>query len=232
VSLLELADSLRARCLSAGVSEAVIDRISSEAPRVWWSASVDDLLADVLLVAPGLVVGQVRIRILPPMEGNRWELSVVAPDRPGLLAVTAMVCAAHDFSIRSARVTSWPGIALQRLMVEPLGLPLSAEPDFNQLGQALRAALTTETADVEVSATQPLADSEDFSIDSIEDLGQGMSRVAVSGRDRLGLLSSIALALGAAGADICAAELSDVDGVVHDVFVVTGLDRVRLASTV
>ncbi len=236
MTLLELADNLRARCMSAGVPSAVIDQISSEAPRVWWKASVDDLLADVLLVAPGLAAGQLRIRILPPMEGNHWELSVVAPDRPGLLAATADVCAAHDFSIRSARVTSWPGIALQRLVVEPLGIPRSREPDFNQLGQALRSALTADSLGNDsvggaATSAEPLTDGADFSIDSIEEVEHGLSRVSISGRDRVGLLSAITRALGAAGADISAAELSDTDGIVHDVFIVTGLDRARLALT-
>jgi UTP:GlnB (protein PII) uridylyltransferase len=227
-------EELRQRAIEAGADHDALDVLLATAPAAWWQAPVDALLSDVLLLLPGLTPGQVRVRIASPQIGeNIWELTVVAPDRQGVLATTAFVCSHHQLSIRSARVASWPGLALQRLSIVPIVIPSSGEPDWIPFGQELRTALTS-TNPTEVLAggsggsggsgkAEPR-----FFVQSVEALSDGTHRVEVSGPDEVGLLAEITRALMAAGADIRAAELSDADGQARDVFVVTGLEPEKL----
>ncbi len=216
-----LADDVRHRLVAAGVDAEQAATVLDDAPAGWWDGPADELVADALLVAPGLRPGQVRVRITSPAPGEPdWELSVVAPDRPGLLARTASVCAGHKVSIRSARVASWPGLALQRMRVRPLEIPLSGEPDWTFIGQSLRDALTAPHDMPDDVHVDPAIE---FSVDAVQDLGDGTHLVRVSGVDRLGLLAMITRTLWAAGADIRSAELHDEDGVVRDTFVVAGV---------
>jgi hypothetical protein len=223
-----LADAVRGRLLAAGVEPVRAAAVVDGAPCGWWEAPAEDLVVDALLVAPGLRPGEVRVRVASPAPGDHdWELSVVAPDRPGLLSRTATVCTAHRVSIRSARVASWPGLALQRLRVRPLDVPLSGEPDWTSLGQALRGALTAAHDDPVDIAVDPAIE---FRIEAVDDLGDGTHRVRVSGDDRLGLLAMITRTLWAAGGDIRSAELHDEDGRVLDTFVVAGVRPEWLAG--
>lgn len=224
----DLLDDVRRRLIDAGVQEARADEVVAGAPTGWWAAGVDDLASDALLIAPGLRPGQVRVRIgSPPPGDDVWELSVVAPDRRGLLARTAAVCAARGMSIRTARVASWPGLALQRMQLRPDVVPPSGEPDWTALGQDLRDAL----AGAEDSMGDIALDgSAEFQVEGIEDLGDGTHRVAVSGVDSVGLLAAITRTLWAAGADIRSAELRDDGGTVRDTFVVAGIQPEWLAG--
>lgn len=219
--ILDVSEELRRRLVDAGVAPSRADEVLDGAPPGWWDASVDDLTSDAMLIAPGLKPGQVRVRIgSPEPDGDVWELSIVAPDRPGLLARTASVCAARGMSITSARVASWPGLALQRMHLRPDVIPSTGEPDWTPLGQDLRSALTgpgDSMADIALDG------SAEFQVDEIEDLGDGTHRVTVSGVDGVGLLAAITRTLWAAGADIRTAELRDEHGLVRDTFVVAGI---------
>lgn len=221
-------EELRQRAIEAGADHDALDTLLATAPAAWWQAPVDALLSDVLLLLPGLTPGQVRVRIASPQIGeNIWELTVVAPDRKGVLATTAFVCSHHQLSIRSARVASWPGLALQRLSIVPIVIPSSGEPDWIPFGQELRTALTSTNPGEALVAGSGSGEPR-FFVQSVEALGDGTHRVEVSGPDEVGLLAEITRALMAAGADIRAAELSDADGQAHDVFVVTGLEPEKL----
>jgi hypothetical protein len=235
-----LREQVLERVADADVDAAVARSIVDLAPSGWWDAPVDVLTTDALLIAPGLRPGQLRVRIGAPTgaEHTAWELTVVAPDRRGLLARTASVCARHGMSIRSARVVSWPAnavgdaesvdLALQRLMIEPSDIPSTGEPDWTPLGLDLRAALNAPDDELGDLAPDSIGA---FEVESVDDLGDGTQRVRVTGADRIGLLSAITRSLWAAGADIRSAELNDVNGVVHDVFIVTGLRTDALTAS-
>lgn len=221
-------EELRQRAIEAGADQTALEALLDTAPAAWWQAPVDVLMSDVLLLLPGLTPGQVRVRIgSPEIGGERWELTVVAPDRKGVLATTASVCSNHQLSIRSARVASWPSLALQRLSLVPVTLPSSGEPDWIPFGQELRTALTSSTP-VDALVARSSSGEPRFLVHSVEALSDGTQRVEVSGPDEVGLLAEITSALMDAGADIRAAELSDLDGQAHDVFVVTGLQPDKL----
>jgi UTP:GlnB (protein PII) uridylyltransferase len=217
---------LRDRAIAVGIHEPIVVALLDGAPAAWWSAPFDDLMADLVLLAPGLLPGQVRLRISAPTEGQLWDLSLVAPDRRGLLATTASVCAAHGMSIRSGRAATWPGLGLQRMQIEPQVVPLSGEPDWTPLGQALRSALCDADPGQPNGAPEHLVTHEtvDFSIDTIEKLPDAMMKVSITAVSQIGLLAAITRALTTAGADIRSAEFVDHDGVISDVFVVSGLN--------
>lgn len=219
MSTVELSGSVREKAIAAGLDAAVVDSLISRAPLGWGDAPLTECVADLVLVAPGIAPGQVRLQVLAPASGSVWDLNIVATDRRGLLATTASVCADHALQIRSARVASWDHVALQRLSIEPTVVPLSGEPDWTSLGQALRSALTDPLApEIPVSALGG-----DFSIDLIEDIGNGLFRVTVSGADRVGLLAAITSSLTYSGADIRSAELRNLGDRIQDVFVVSGI---------
>jgi UTP:GlnB (protein PII) uridylyltransferase len=221
-SIADVRVAVRALLEPSGSDSIVIDSLLGSAPASWWEASVSLLASDIRLLAPGLRPREVRLRIVPPAEGTRWEMSIVAPDRRGLLARTAQVCAQHGVSIAEARIASWPGLALQRLIVVPEQVPSSGEPDWTTVGQALRAALADEVGTSPVDAS--VSAGCDFAINSIEPQPDGSTCVRVSGADRVGLLAAIAKALSEAGADIQSAVLGERDGVAIDVFTVVAED--------
>jgi UTP:GlnB (protein PII) uridylyltransferase len=215
---------VRAAAIAAGVDANAVNRLLETSPPEWLAGDLDDLVGDLQLVAPPLEHGQLRLRVRAPSQSVQWELTVVAHDRPGLLAATAVVCATHGIAIRSARAASWPGLALQRMMIVPSEIPNSGEPDWTPLGQALRAAFDAEPplGPATASASVPGAAAE-FTMDEVTVLEDGALRLTVSGHDRVGLLSAITTRLARAGADIRFADLRDTGGLVRDVFVVTGL---------
>ena len=227
-----VAEEVFRRAVAGGANAGRVGEFLASAPTSWWDAPSNDLVADVMLVSPVLEPGRVRMRIGAPADDDMWDLSIVAPDRRGLLATTADVCAQHGMTIRSARIASWPGdaswpgVALQRMRIVPESIPLSGEPDWTPLGQALRAALTGDTG----PDLAPCVDDGGYSFDRVEGLDDGALRVFVSGVDRVGLLASIAHALTSAGADIRAADLRDEHGMARDVFVVTGIAAGALRS--
>ena len=215
---------LLAAVLTAGVSGAVAASLTDSAPDGWWAATPDELASDLLLVAPGLRPREVRVRVATPEVGEAWQVSVVAPDRVGLLARTAIVCAKNGLSIHEARITSWPGLALQRLVVAPRasgGARSNGEPDWISIGQELRAALADDEVPQSLSEQNWTCD---FSVDSIEPQTDGTTLVKVSGTDGIGVLAGITQSLSAAGADIRSAQLGSSEGVIRDVFVVVASD--------
>ncbi len=219
VTVAEVSEFVRESAIAAGLDALRVDTLISQAPPGWADAPLTECVADLVLVAPGISAGQVRVKVRAPAVGSVWELSVVATDRRGLLATTASVCASHGLQIRWARVASWENVALQRLAIEPTVIPLSGEPDWTALGQDLRQALTDPLA----PAVPASALGGDFSIESVEDLGNALYKVTVTGADRVGLLAAITSSLTYSGSDIRSAELGNDDGRVRDVFVVAGI---------
>ncbi len=221
----ERREALLAVVQTAGVDIGVATSLTDLAPTGWWLASPGELASDLLLVAPGLRPREVRLRVTTPDLGEPWQVSIVAPDRVGLLARTAIVCARNGLSIDEARITSWPGLALQRLTVTPKPIrsseQSSEEPDWISIGQKLRAALADDESPQSFEGKEWTCD---FSIDSIEPQPDGSTLVKVSGTDGIGVLAGITQALSAAGADIRSATLGSSEGLIQDVFVVVASD--------
>ena len=77
------------------------------------------LAADLALCHPPLAVAEVRAVARPMDTASTFRVTVVAADRPGLLADTAAALADEDLTVVSASVATWtdPDIALHSLTV-------------------------------------------------------------------------------------------------------------------
>lgn len=217
-------DEVVARAVAKGVVKGVVEALLDDAPEPWWeSTSVAGLAADVMLLAPGLGPNEVRIRIVAGI--TNWELSVVAADRPGLLATTAGVLADHDLSIDDARIATWTssGLALQRLRVSAPNTSSSVEPDFPFIGQDLRTALATP-----VQRPDHTGFPDGCAVRSVVNVGQRRWRVEVEARDEVGLLAKVANALHALGANVLAADVHSEGHRALDTFLVELDDEASL----
>ena len=217
-------DEVVARAVTKGVAKAAVESLLEDAPDPWWeSTSVAGLATDMVLLAPHLGPNEVRIRIVSGAAD--WELSVVAHDRPGLLATTAGLLADHGLSIDDARIATWThhGLALQRLRVSTRDQPSSGEPDFPFIGQALRNAL---------ALTAPRPETNVFpdgcAVRSVAAMGQGRWKVEVEARDEIGLLARVANVLHGLGANVLAADVHSEGARALDTFLVELDDEASL----
>ena len=223
--------AVREAALERGLPVERVDQLLAEAPEPWWLAATDaELVADISLLIARLGDSEVRLRISAPPEGSdAWELSIVAHDRPGLLGLTASVVAQHDLSIVHARIASWATeqIALQRVSVVPVKVPLSGEPEWPFIGQALRNALTGPP----VEATDPPVLPDGCAVRSVKP-GRLETHwlIDIEARDEMGLLARIAGTLLALGADVIAADIRSVNGRATDTFLVQLADAAGLRT--
>ncbi len=194
-------------------------RLLDEAPAMWLAQrGIESAMADLAILVPVPGPGELRVRIKPlSIEDQTWSLALVAPDRPGLLATTAAVCAAWGLDIRSASVASWVGlgIALQQVTLRA-GVAIEDEPDWVAVGQALRHVL--DGGRVALPAFVPGGPA----TVAIRASGPGRWRVSVSAPDRVGLLAAITGWLRDAGTEIEAAAAYQENGRIEDGFVVLG----------
>ena len=222
---------IREAAVARGLDSDRVELLLATAPGPWaTSADPEDLAADLALLASPLGAEEVRLRIsavLPAVD--TWELAIVAHDRPGLLALTASVAAAHDLSISSARIASWGelSIALQRVRVVAVKLPLSGEPEWPFIGQELRSALT---------GPAPTADAEAFLPAGciVRSITPGRLEthwiIDIDAPDEVGLLARVAATLLALGADVMAADIRSANGRALDTFLVQLDDALGLRA--
>ncbi|HUW04447.1 MAG TPA: alpha/beta fold hydrolase [Acidimicrobiales bacterium] len=165
-----------------GVATDVAHDFVSTAPPLWLMSAAPDVLAsDVSLCHPALREGEVRAVAQPVGGGVRVRLTVVAADRPGLLADSLAVVALEGISVCDASAATWPGsgLALHTLTLDPF-LPISDE-QWDRVGQRLR---TLSTGAVECPEVGPPGVAEV----RVNGTGDGRAVVTVTARDRLGLL--------------------------------------------
>ncbi|MEO5679961.1 MAG: ACT domain-containing protein [Acidimicrobiales bacterium] len=209
-----MAAATEVRALLAGTSlpDDLVQSLVEGASPLWLLGQAPEQVAgDLVLCHPPLVPGEVRV-IAHPVVGGGHKVSVVAPDRPGLLAGTAGALAASGLSITAVAASAWPdvGLAVQRVMVE------GADVDWDGLGADLRAALAGGGGrPVRFTPCPPV---------SVSCTDDGFDRVVVSVRapDRLGLLWAIASWFEERGCNIEVATAEADDGTATDTFVVHG----------
>ena len=156
-------------------------------------------------------------------DPSTFRLTVVAADRPGLLADSAAALAGAGLTVHSASVATWTDrdIALHSMTVTS---GTSIEPDWDDLGERLRSMATGPRPAPRYAprgrATVTLADS-----------GLGGAVVKVIAPDGLGLLEAISRWFAEQGVSIEAAEITTRDGVATDRFLVDGeFDPAALAN--
>ena len=155
------------------------------------------------------------------------EVTVVAPDRPGLLWQAAGVLASHRLAVRSANATSCGDMAVIAFTVaHQYGEP----PDEVLVTGDLRRALTGQL-DVaerlrrrEQTAARPVAGVAPPTVTLVDDASHTATVVEVRAHDAPGLLWRIGQALGECGLDLRAARVETLGAEAVDVFYVVDAD--------
>jgi [protein-PII] uridylyltransferase len=158
------------------------------------------------------------------------EVTVVAPDRPGLLWQAAGVLASHRLAVRSANAASHGAMAVASFTVaHPYGEPPDAALVTSELRRVLAGEL--DVADQlrrqgmlglppAASARRPWLAPPKVSI--IDDASRTATVVEVRAHDAPGLLWRIGRALGDCGLDVRAARVETLGAEAVDVFYVAG----------
>ncbi|HJY71428.1 MAG TPA: [protein-PII] uridylyltransferase, partial [Streptosporangiaceae bacterium] len=152
------------------------------------------------------------------------EVTVVAPDRPGLLWRAAGVLASHRLAVRSANATSIGNTAVTVFDVEPeFGDPPDATLVAADLRRMLQGRLDVEDRlDRRARAVRPRAATIPApKVSLIDDASDTATVVEVRAHDAPGLLWRVGRALGECGLDVRAARVETLGAEAVDVFYVT-----------
>jgi [protein-PII] uridylyltransferase len=161
------------------------------------------------------------------------EVTVVAPDRPGLLWRAAGVLASHRLAVRSANATSIGNIAVTVFDVEPeYGDPPDATLVAADLRRMLMGRLDVEDRlDRRARAVRPRGATVPApKVTLVDDASDTATVVEVRAHDAPGLLWRVGRALGECGLDVRAARVETLGAEVVDVFYVTDGDGKPLAG--
>ena len=161
------------------------------------------------------------------------EVTVVAPDRPGLLWRAAGVLASHRLAVRSANAASVGNTAVTVFDVEPeFGDPPDATLVAADLRRMLQGRLDVEDRlDRRARAVRPRAATIPAAkVTLIDDASDTATVVEVRAHDAPGLLWRVGRALGDCGLDVRAARVETLGAEVVDVFYVTDGDGKPVAA--
>lgn len=192
----------------------LIGTLIGSAPSLWLTSDGPAALAgDLALCHPALGPAEVRARASTATADGSWRLTVVARDRPGLLADTAAVLAAEGLSVEGAAVATWgePDIALHALRVTG---PLPDEQVLARVGDRLRTMGPAERPTVPFS---PVGEARVW----VAGDADGDPVITVEAPDQVGLLWAICRWLADHDLSIQAAWVTS-DTQARDVFVVRG----------
>ena len=155
------------------------------------------------------------------------EVTVVAPDRPGLLWRAAGVLASHRLAVRSANATSVGATAVSVFDVEAeFGDPPDATLVAADLRRMLQGRLDVEDRlDRRARAVRPRAAAVPApKVSLVDDASDTATVVEVRAHDAPGLLWRVGRALGECGLDVRAARVETLGAEAVDVFYVTDGD--------
>jgi pimeloyl-ACP methyl ester carboxylesterase/glycine cleavage system regulatory protein len=208
----EVADALRSTKIPARTARSML----RGAPPLWLMSAPAPVLAGCeLRVTQSQVAGELRAVARPVVDSGAVRLTVVAADRPGLLADTAGAITAHGMSIAEASAATWPtrGLALHALTVH--GARDFVAEDWDRLGADLRdldrsgGERRLTLAPVRATVT-------------VYGAGADRSLVRLTASDQIGLLWAVSDWFARQGVSIECLDASTTDGVAHDVFLVIG----------
>src|SRR5689334_2267168 len=163
----------------------------------------------------------------PAATVNGSEVTVVAPDRPGLLWRAAGGLASHRLTVRSANATSVGSTAVSVFDVEPeFGDPPDATLVAADLRRMLQGRLDVENRlDRRARAVRPRAANIPApKVNLVDDASETATVVEVRAHDAPGLLWRVGRALGECGLDVRAARVETLGAEAVDVFYVTDGD--------
>ena len=212
-------DEVRGVLVHSAVPSALVDELLAAGEDLWLAGESPDVVAaDIALCDPPLGPDEVRVAITATQIASALRVSVLAHDRPGLLAVTAGVLARNAHSIVQAAAMTWAGRgwAVQRFLVAPprAGPVRPAARDI--LRARIRAAVAA--ADRPVVPFVPAGQARV----RVERDAHGHPLVRVAAPDRLGLLWAISDWLERNGCNIVAARAAPLGDGADDAFIVDG----------
>ncbi len=213
-----------------------------------WSPWKGQLIAELVTRTAALLAGA-PLPTEPPLTPRQRDLvaaggfaldadddgvTVVAPDRPGLLSLSAGVLSLHQLDVRAASVRTLGATALSQFQVAPR---FGSLPDWAAVRDDLRHAfegslpLTERLAAREAAYPRrtpvPVAPP---TVRLIDDASESATVVEVRAADAAGVLHRITGALGACGLDVRTAHVSTLGADVVDAFYVVGPDGGKLTD--
>ncbi|HWE70335.1 MAG TPA: [protein-PII] uridylyltransferase [Acidimicrobiales bacterium] len=183
------------------------------------------------------VMDSVRTHQAPALSIDAPTITVIAPDRPRLLAEVTGVLALHGLNVRSANVSGEDGIAVELFTVEPSrgrwpsAARLSediASVVAGTLPLAERLADRTRTYRNGIGASAPQLVETVVDVDN--DASDTATVVEVRAEDVEGQLHRITQALGDCQLDVISAKVSTFGPAVVDAFYVRGPDGGKLTD--
>jgi [protein-PII] uridylyltransferase len=162
------------------------------------------------------------------------EVTVVAPDRPGLLWQAAGVLASHRLAVRSANATSCGDMAVIAFTVaHQYGEPPDALLVTGDLRRALGGQLDVaqRLRQREQAAARPVAGVAPPTVTLVDDASHTATVVEVRAHDAPGLLWRIGRALGECGLDLRAARVETLGAEAVDVFYVVDAEGEPVKDT-
>ena len=219
----------RIRDLLAGEREA--EAYLARIPRLYVLAvPPEEAAAHFSLIAPALGSREVRTAASPGARSGTWELTVVATDRPGLLARMAGSLALSGLSILSAQAfTTEDGVAIDLFVVEPAFHGEIEEERWRTVRHTLRKALegrlSLEYRVREKRRHYPQPQVEvPTEVRVLNDVSDVATVVEVEAPDRLGLLFDLARTFEELDLDVSLAKVATYGPRVIDAFYVRDLD--------
>jgi [protein-PII] uridylyltransferase len=162
------------------------------------------------------------------------EVTVVAPDRPGLLSLSAGVLALHRLDVRSASAFARGSTAVTVFRVTPrFGSPPDWSVVRNDLVHAVDGSLDIEqklTAKEAAYAPRTAVLVAPPTVRLVDDASATATVLEVRAPDGLGILHRITAALDACGLDVRTAHISTLGADVVDAFYVVGADGKKVSD--
>jgi [protein-PII] uridylyltransferase len=168
----------------------------------------------------------------PALAARDDEVTVVAPDRPGLLSLAAGVLALHRLDVRSAWAGTEGTTAVSVFRVAPR---FGALPDWAVVQGDLHRALSGDLPLQERLAVREAAYARPGTpappvVRIVDDASDTATVVEVRAPDALGVLHRLSAALVEAGVDVLTAHVSTLGTDVVDAFYVVGPDGAPLTD--
>lgn len=252
----DLADPATARAVADAVGSVEVLELlhalteadaAATGPAVWssWKAGlIEELVARTAALLAGTV--HVEQTALSPrqealvaagslaLEVEGDEVTVVAPDRPGLLSLSAGVLALHRLDVRSASAFPRGRTAVTVFRVTPrFGSPPDWTVVRNDLAHAVAGAFDLEgklaVREAAYSPRTPVPVAPP-TVRIVDDASQAATVVEVRAPDGLGVLHRITAALDACGLDVRTAHISTLGADVVDAFYVVGPDGSKVTD--
>jgi [protein-PII] uridylyltransferase len=180
----------------------------------------------------------VRSRGAPALSIDDPTVTVVAPDRSGLLAEVTGVLALHGLNVRTADVAGEDGVAVEIFTAEPSrGRWPSAARLSEDLSAVMRGTLSIDTQLAERArtyrsdrrATRPQLVSTQVTVDN--NASASSTVVEVRAEDVVGQLHRITEALVECHLDVISAKVSTFGAAVVDAFYVRGPDGSKVTDS-